>query len=526
MSNRTVVVTLVIVGLMAAGGYGVYQLGMHRGMHMTLSPPAGDPAQIDAQVVSDQKTPLYWYDPMVPQQKFEKPGKSPFMDMQLVPKYAEAGTDDGSVKISARLEQNLGLRVATVSKGVLAPTVDVVGSVAYNERDLALVQARANGFIEKLYVRAPLDAVRKGQVLAALYVPEWVAAQEEFLAARRIAAQSTPDLGRLLAGARQRMRLVGMSDEQIGVVEKTGQVQLRLNVTAPRAGVVAELSAREGMTVMAGAALFRINGLSTVWVNADVPESQARWLAPGSVATARAAAYPGRLFNGKVEALLPEVDVATRTLKARVEITNPEQRLTPGMFVTVSISPLNAAPVLLVPTEAVIETGTRRVVIVAQGGGRFAPLDVEVGVEANGQSEIRQGLKDQQQVVVSGQFLIDSEASLKATVTRMSEPPAAQASAPGEVTHQGKGTVDQIDKDTITLSHGPIASLHWGAMTMGFKLPAAGLPNTITVGDHVSFQIRKTATGGYEIATITPDEPVPAAAMSSEMQDDAKGGQR
>ena len=526
MSSKAVVLTWVILGLIAAAGYGVYQLGMHRGMAMTSSPSADGPAPANVTAASDQKTPLYWYDPMVPQQKFEKPGKSPFMDMQLVPKYAEAGTDEGNVSISPRLAQNLGLRVAKVTKGVVGPAVDVVGSVGYNERDVALVQARANGFVEKLYVRAPLDAVKKGQVLVALYVPEWVAAQEEFLVARRIVARSTTDLEPLLQGARQRMRLVGMTDEQIALVEKTDQVQVRVNLTAPRAGVVAELTAREGMTVMAGASLFRINGLATVWVNADVPESLTRWIVPGSLVAARATAYPGLVFNGKVAALLPEVEIATRTLKARIEIANPEQRLTPGMFVTVSVSPLNAEPVLFVPTEAVIETGKRRVVIVAKGAGKFAPVDVEVGVEANGQSEIRKGLKEDQQVVVSGQFLIDSEASLNATVTRMSDTPAVASGSPGGSTYEGHGKVEQIGPDKITLAHGPIASLHWDAMTMGFKLPAAGLPNNISVGDRVTFQIGKTATGDYEIAAIALDEPAQSPALTSKMSDGAKDRQR
>ncbi|CAN0476168.1 unnamed protein product, partial [Phaeothamnion confervicola] len=216
------------------------------------------------------------------------------------------------VIVSPRLEQNLGVRTARVTRGVLGAAIEAVGSIAYNERDVELVQARANGFVEKLYVRAPLDAVKKGQALAALYVPEWVAVQEEFLAAKRLSKHSGMDgLGSLLDGARQRMRLAGMPDDQIARFEATGRVQARALLTAPRAGVIGELSTREGMTVMTAAPLFRINGLSTVWVNAEVPESEAAWLAPGSLAVAHAAAFPDQTFRGKVEALLPEVDLAT-----------------------------------------------------------------------------------------------------------------------------------------------------------------------------------------------------------------------
>ncbi len=230
---------------------------------------------------------LYWHDPMVPGQKFDKPGKSPFMDMQLVPVYADGGGDEGKVTISPRVQQNLGVRVAEVTTGVLAPALEAVGSVAYNERDVAVVQARANGYVERLLVRAPLDPVRKGQPLAELYVPDWVAAQEEYLSVRRMAGTG---LDTLVDAARQRMRLAGMSEEQIRLVESTGKVHPRLTVTAPTGGVVAELSAREGMTVMSGAPLFRINGLGTVWVNAEVPESQA---APGAPGQRRRSPYAG-----------------------------------------------------------------------------------------------------------------------------------------------------------------------------------------------------------------------------------------
>src|SRR5262249_17873311 len=216
-------------------------------------------------------------DPMVPGQKFDKPGKSPFMDMQLVPVYADAVADEGRVTISPRVQQNLGVRTAEVTKGTLTPVVEAVGNVAYNERDVALVQARTVGFIEKLYVRAPLDPVKKDEPLAELYAPEWVAAQEEYLSVRRM---SGTGLEPLADGARQRMRLAGMTEDQIHLVESTGKVHPRLTVRAPAAGVIAELAAREGMTVMAGAALFRINGLGTVWVNAEVPESRASLVRP------------------------------------------------------------------------------------------------------------------------------------------------------------------------------------------------------------------------------------------------------
>ncbi len=513
MKSTQIVLALAAAGLAAAGGYGLYQLGREQGMQ-TAAPAAGAAQSgSSAQTVgavdpATGRKVLYWHDPMVPGQKFDKPGKSPFMDMQLVPVYADDAGDDGKVSISPRVQQNLGIRTAEVARGKLASAVQAVGSVAYNERDLEVVQARSNGFVERLYVKAALDRVKQGQPLAQLYVPDWIAAQEEYLSIRRMGKVAGTE--GLLDAARQRMRLAGMTDDLIRRVESTGKVQARLTIVAPISGVIAELGAREGMTVMAGAPLFRINGLRTVWVNAEVPESAAAQVRPGNPVEARTPALPDTVIKGKVGAILPEVNAATRTLKARIELANPGGRLVPGMFVTVSLSQSARKDMLLVPTEAVIQTGTRSVVMLAQGGGKFQPVEVETGAEANGQTEIRKGLEAGQQVVVSGQFLIDSEASLKGTETRLTGTSAADNKAAGGLTHHGAGKIEKIDKDEITISHGPIPSLQWGAMTMGFKPPAAGLPSNIAVGDSVVFDIRPTQDGRFEITGIAPTADAPA----------------
>ena len=489
MRARHITIALAIAG---AAAYGAYIAGMRQGMKMpSTSSAAGAPA------TGGGKKILYWHDPMVPGQKFDKPGKSPFMDMQLVPVY-EDEVGQGAVSINPRLQQSLGVRVAEVRKGTLAPTVEAVGTVAYNERDTAVVQARSNGFVERLHVRAPLDPVRKGQALADLYVPDWVAAQEEFLSVQRM---SGTRLDALVDGARQRMRLVGMNEDQIRIVESTGKVQPRLTVSAPISGVVAELGAREGMTVMSGAPLFRINGLGTVWVNAEVRENQASEVRVGNEVEARTPALPDKVFKGKVSAILPEVNPATRTLKARVELANPGGELKPGMFATVNFTPAARKEALLVPTEAVIQTGKRTVVILAQGDGKFAPVDVEVGIESNGHTEIRKGLEAGQKVVLSGQFLIDSEASLKASTSRMAEPQATTAD-PANSTHQAVGKVESIEKGEIILSHEPIPSLKWPSMTMRFRPPSAGMPKDLKVGDRVSFEFRQGKDGKFEITAI------------------------
>jgi Cu(I)/Ag(I) efflux system membrane fusion protein len=402
MKQSTMMISLAVaVSLAATAGY---QFGMRHGR----------PAQAAAVPAPKEKKILYWHDPMVPGQKFDKPGKSPFMDMQLVPVYADDSVKDHGVRIDPRVQQNLGIRTATVEMGRLAAPVAAVGTVAYNERDVVLVQARANGYIERLHVRAPLDPVRQGQALADVYMPDWVAAQEEYLAVRRMAGADS-----LLDAARQRMRLAGMSDAQIQLVDSGGKLHPRLTITAPASGIVTELTAREGMTISAGAPLFRINGTATVWIEAEIPEQATAKVHAGVPVEAHAAALPGITFKGNVSALLPELNPATRTIKARIELANPSGRLTPGMFVNVSLHPAVGSDMLLVPSEAVIRTGVRTVVMVMQEGGGFAPAEVEAGAEADGKTEIRSGLHAGDKVVVSGQFLIDSDASLRGTAMRM-----------------------------------------------------------------------------------------------------------
>ena len=494
-----VIIALAAAGLIAVGLGGGYWFGMQRSM-------AGSSMQADASTaaVATGKKPLYYQDPMYPQQKFDKPGKSPFMDMMLVPVFGDDGgavNDSGSVKISSRVVQNLGIRTGEVTQGSLDKKVQVVGAVAFDERAVALVQARAGGFIEKLFVRAPLDPVSKGQPLAEILAPEWVAAQEEYLALKK-----SPQANEALRqAARQRLILLGMNEAVVTAIEASGKTRPRVTLVAPIGGIVGELTAREGMTVMPGAMLFRINGLSTVWVNADVPEMQVAWLKPGSSVEASVPAYPGEVFKGRVTALLPEVNAATRTLKARIEVANPKGLLVPGMFATIAVAASTSAKqaVLLVPSEAVIQTGKRSVVIVADSGQdgkqQFAPTDVEIGAEANGMTEIKSGLQKGMKVVLSGQFLIDSEASLKSTGTRMSDAPGMAGDS-----HKGQGKVEAIGKDSVTLSHGPIESLKWSAMTMEFKLPKAGAPTGVVAGGMVNFEFAARKDGNFEITTITP----------------------
>ena len=430
---------LASAGLLAAAGYALYASGMQQGMAMApVAAPAGAAGALPQSIAQGEaatrrhltsglkagetdpvtgKKILYYHDPMMPGQKFDKPAKSPFMDMMLVPVYADSDGDSGSqVTVSPRLQQNLGVRSAEVVLGSLSPQVSAVGSIAWNERDQALVQARAGGFVERLWVRATLDRVAKGQALAELYLPEWSAAQEEFLALRRMPGSG---LAVLVDGARQRMRQAGIDEALIARLESSGRAEPRVTLVAPMAGVLTELGVREGMTVMAGASLFRINGTATVWAHAEVPESQVALLRPGASVQASSPALPGSRFSGRLQALLPEINASSRTQRARLELSNPDGRLVPGMLVQMQFSDAPTGRVLLVPTEAIIQTGRRSLVLLAEEQGRFRPVEVEIGLEVAGQTEVRRGLRAGQRVVVSSQFLIDSEASLKGVEARL-----------------------------------------------------------------------------------------------------------
>lgn len=500
MNRRIAISIAAALAVFAVTGLGAYRLGIRAGAGRA-------PSAAVAAAAGDQtgRKVLYWHDPMNPGQKFDKPGKSPFMDMDLVPVYADVERAQGGVAVSPSVRQNLGMRVAVARKGSLAGTLDAVGNVAFDERDLVQLQARSSGYVETLFVRAPLEHVRKGQALLQLYVPDWVAAQEEYLAIRRMPAGA--DTAGLLDAAVQRMRLAGMTDAQVRQVSSRSQVSPRITVSAPIDGVVSELSVREGMAVALGAPLFRINGLRIVWVNAEVPESAAAQVRPGMAVSAASPAYPGTVFSGKVEALLPEVSAATRTLKARIALANPGAKLVPGMFATVHLVPAQRRESVLVPSEAVIRTGRRTVVITVADDGTFVPREVVAGAEADGQTEIVEGLDEGRKVVASGQFLIDSEAGLRGTLQRLggTAAQAQPAAAPQRAaTHRATGKVERIAKDEVTISHGPIPSLKWPAMTMGFMPPAGGMPQHIKAGDPVQFEIEATDDGMYRIVSIVP----------------------
>ncbi|WP_137938108.1 efflux RND transporter periplasmic adaptor subunit [Chitinivorax sp. B] len=477
MNNKLIQIALLMTVICAAGGTG-YWLAQSQARDRV----GGGKSPTETATQGQDRPVRYWYDPMVPNQHFDKPGKSPFMDMQLVPKYADEGGEAATVKVDARIMQNLGIRLAKVERTQLAPSIDVAASVAFNDRDVAMVQARSNGFVERVYGRAPGDVVVAGAPLADVLIPEWTAAQTEFLALARYGDKA------LVEAARQRLRLTGMPAGLIAQVERSGQVHAVTTLSTPIDGVIQTLEVRAGMTLNAGMTLAKVNGLSSVWVEAAVPEILAGQLQVGQVADVQLTAYPGERVQGKVIAILPEVNIDNRTLRVRVELANPKTRFKPGMYAQLRLAAGAGQATLLVPSEAVIRTGLRNVVMTALDGGRFQPVEVELGREIGGKTEVLQGLQEGQQVVASGQFLIDSEASLSGVMARLSKADDESRSVPvDQPRHHGIGRIEALSDKEITLSHEAIPSVGWGAMTMPFKLVKPGLAQGLKVGDRVKF---------------------------------------
>ena len=321
---------------------------------------------------------LYWYDPMVPNERYPGPGKSS-MNMDTIPKYADEGGTNATpgVRIDPALSQNLGVRYATARRGVLEGDLSATAVVEYNERDIAVVQSRADGFVQRVYNRAPGDVIAAGAPLVDLLIPSWGGAQTEYLAVRRTG--NTP----LVQAARQRLVLMGMSESLITSVERSGRARNTITISTPTGGVIKTLGVRAGMSVAQGMTLAEINGLSTVWINAAIPEALASQLRVGKSVEVALAAFPAEPFTGRLTTLLPELVGDSRTVTGRIEMANRGGRLRPGMFGRVTFGGGSTSD-LIVPTEAVIRTGERDIVMLALPEGRYQPAQVRIGREAGG----------------------------------------------------------------------------------------------------------------------------------------------
>lgn len=366
------------------------------------------PAHSATTTTQGEREVLYWYDPMVPDQHFDQPGQSPFMDMQLLPKYADEASGTG-ISIAPGVRQNLGIRTIEVERGRIPGAISVPGTIGWDLRLEEVVSARVDAIIERVLVKVPYERVHAGEPLASILAPAWSTAMAEAQALRHAdsaAAQA------LQSAAQERLRVLGVP---AGAIAGNGRIVL----SAPIDGVVSEIAARSGTTAAAGTLLFRINGTDTVWLEAAIPQAGVGTIVSGTPVEARVSTLPGRVFEGRVETLLPQIEPGSRTRQARIVLDNPEGLLMPGMFAQVTLDSAGGEAQLMVPTDAVIGGGTQTRVIVMTPEGRFQPVAVQTGRSGGGMTEILSGLHSGERVVASGQFLVDSEASLSGALDRL-----------------------------------------------------------------------------------------------------------
>ena len=462
------------------------------------------------------------------------PKKDP-MGMDYLPVYEgeEPPSDNSVVKISTEKVQKLGVRTEAAALRELIRTVRAVATVQPNERLLYTVTPKFEGWIQQLYVNTTGQVVKKGDALMDVYSPDLITAQQEFLIATKgvqMVADGSPDvraeMQQLVESTFQRLRNWDISEIELQRLQREGKVRQYITFRSKANGVVLEKPSIEGKRFMPGEVLYQIADLSTVWVLADVFEQDLGMVHPGQMATIRVDAYPDRVFNGEVAFIYPKVTPETRTAIVRIKLPNPEGLLKPAMYARVEFASFHSKDkVLTVPDSSVLDTGTRRLVLVDLGEGLFEPRTVKLGMHADGYAEVLGGLKAGEMVVVKANFLIDAESNLKAALGsfghsthgsksgKKEQVKPGTSAAPGLSNHHGKGSIEAIDvaHATVTLAHGPIASLQWPAMIMDFRVIDPTLLGSLKPGQKVDFEIIEKSAGEYVIVRIEPIDANPVA---------------
>lgn len=451
--------------------------------------------------------PLYWVAPMDPKYKRDKPGKSP-MGMDLIPVYADESKTEkvaGTVEISPAIENNLGVKTAQVEQQKLVPRIDTVGYVAFDESQMWQINSRVSGWVQTLNVAAIGDKVVKGQVLFELYSPELVKAQEELLNAKRLGRAA------LVQGAKERLLVLGVDSEQIQRVLQRGKAMQQIEVKAPADGVVASLNIRQGAYLSPQQTVISGGDLTSIWVDAEVFERQAHWIKSGAQAEMSVDALPSQNWQGIVDYIYPVLDEKTRTVKVRLKFPNPNGELKPNMFANITLKPQSEGSVLTVPDNAIIRTGNMARVVLALGEGQYRSTRVEIGRQAGGVTEVLQGLNASDRVVTSAQFLLDSESSQSADLSRISTMKATKVATKASTTSAwtqpaitAHGVIKSMMRDhkMLTVDHAPIAQWDWPAMVMNFTVKDNSDLSVLANGDAIEFLIEKNAQGQYVLSDI------------------------
>ena len=489
MSVKSVVTALVILSLGIGIGFG-----------LSGNYPAGKSSMGST---SAEKKILYWVAPMDPNFRRPGPGKSA-MGMDLVPVYEGdngGGSADGekALKINPSVINNIGVRSAIVTRGTLKREINTVGYLASNDDLTQDLHVRTEGWIEKLDVKTRGERMKRGSRLFQIYSPALVNAQAEYLQALKIKQTA---LGR---ASHERLLALGMSERQIKELRSTRKVDRLVDVYAPQDGYVFELNVREGMFVKPRTTVMTVADLKTIWVNVEIYEGQAAWVSKGQKAVMRLPFAPGEIWEGEVDYVYPTVDPKSRTVRTRLNFQNPDEKLKPNMYATVALYGDPRKDALSIPREAVIRTGQQERVILALGEGRFRPAKIITGIETGERIEVIVGLKEGEKVITSGQFLIDSEASLDASLLRMAvEPERDNIETPMSRTI-AKGTINTVmAKDRkLNITHEPIPEIGWPTMSMDFKVTDNVALEKFKPGDNVYFSLIKKARNLFEISDVS-----------------------
>jgi Cu(I)/Ag(I) efflux system membrane fusion protein len=461
---------------------------------------------------------LYWVAPMDPGFRRDEPGKSP-MGMDLVPVYADKDADSDAVHISASVEQSLGVRTSKVERRSLWRKVDATGYVGFDESRVSQINLRTEGWIERLLVKNEGERVKKDQLLFEFYSPQLVNAQKEYVQAKR----RNDTL--MLSATKEKLLALGMVQADIQRLVKTSKVTNTVRVLAPQNGTVTSLNVREGMYVKPATEIMSLADLSSVWLQAEVFESQVDWVTEAQSAEARLNYMPGEVFSGRVDYVYPVLDPKTRTLQVRLRFDNPDERLKPNMYARVTIFGKSHPGALSIPREALIRGQDIDRVVVALGNGSYTVYEVMSGIESGNWVEIIAGLEVGDEVVTSAQFLIDSEASLAGSIRRL-DALGNEDSKDNQQAIYGNGIVEAVNSETrrIRVSHGPIEALGWTAMTMEFDvLPGVNL-DLVNIGQSIHFSLDLSNVGDYVINII--HQPEPAGIDESKTDKNGAGSQQ
>ncbi len=395
---------------------------------MKLTPIKRDEPSGEHSAEGKEKSIKYWRAPMDPDYVSDKPGKSP-MGMDLIPVYEEEQPEVTGIRVDPSFLQNFAIRTAVVEKGTIPVEIRTIGTLGYNEKKIVSINTKFEGWIEKAHVNYMGEAVRKGQVLFEIFSPTLVTTQKEYLAAidylDKLSTGGTQDAidraRSLVQSSRERLRFWDITDEQIDALRASGSITRTLKIFSPVSGLVIDKmgDSLEGMKLTPGMNVYKLADLSTVWAEMEVFEHQIQFIRPGLRAAITVDAFPGRRWTGKIQYLNPTMNPQTRTLKAFVEIRNPNWKLRPEMYANIEIQVPAVSGAVRVPNEAILHSGERSVVIVQKGPGVFDAREVSLGSIGGGFREIRQGLQAGETIVTSSQFLIDSESNLKEAISKM-----------------------------------------------------------------------------------------------------------